>query len=156
MAHDKKAWVVVESDEPSNSSIEGLSEILKCLSDPLLPVRGHGLIALRRLVLSKHPDAQANFQRILTIFQTQLSDEDTYIYLSAIDGLTALGDVYPKEIIPILTSQFLQGHQTVEVRLKISESLLKIAQRCGETLPLHGKLKNKCNCSYSFFIVIST
>ena len=63
-----------------------------------------------------------------------------YIYGGAINGLTALGDVYPKEIIPILAQQAADTSRSVEQRLKVNESLLKISQRCGETLPFHGLL----------------
>ena len=62
----------------------------------------------------------------------------SYIYLNAIAGLTALGDIFPDKIIPVLTTQIDQKQRKLELRLKIHEALLKIAQRCGETLPFHG------------------
>lgn len=62
-----------------------------------------------------------------------------YIYYGAINGLMALGDVYPKEIIPILAKQSADTSRPVEQRLKVNEALLKVSQRCGETLPFHGK-----------------
>jgi len=137
LVNDKASWVVPDEVESRSESIESLQRILQELSDPLLPVRGHGLIALRRLVLARNKEADANLQKILSIFRNQLDDNDTYIYGGAINGLTALGDVYPKEIIPILAQQAADTSRSVEQRLKVNESLLKISQRCGETLPFH-------------------
>ena len=89
LVNDKSTWVISEEkdeneDQDNNKvqknpyyNIEKLDKILKDLSDPLLPVRGHGLIALRRLVLAKDEDANLNFQKILSIFRNQLDDNDT-------------------------------------------------------------------------------
>ena len=53
----------------------------------------------------------------------------------------ALGDIYPSDIIPLLSKEALDSSKPVERRLKVNEALLKIAQRCGETLSFHGEMK---------------
>ncbi|EFC41592.1 predicted protein [Naegleria gruberi] len=112
-------------------------QILQDLRDPLLPIRAHGVISLKDLVLEQKKNAiiQKQLQNIFHILQAQLKDEDTYVYYGAIAGLSALGDVYPDEIIPILTDTYQDKKQQVEQRLKIGESLLEIAERCGQLLP---------------------
>ena len=81
LVNDKSAWVKSDDEDEiiENNGIENLDTILKDLSDPLLPVRGHGLIALRRLVLARNPDADKNLQKILSIFRNQLDDNDTLV-----------------------------------------------------------------------------
>ncbi|KAF0982526.1 hypothetical protein FDP41_011456 [Naegleria fowleri] len=111
--------------------------ILQDLRDPLLPVRAHGVLSLREIVLEKkkNPIIEKQVHNIFDILQSQLKDEDTYVYLGAISGLTALGDVYPDTIIPILVDTFGDKKQTIEQRLKIGESLVDLAERCGQMLP---------------------
>ena len=55
--------------------------------DPLVPVRGHGLIELARLVEQNDQQTVQNMTEVLNQFMEGLSDQDTYIYLSAINGL---------------------------------------------------------------------
>lgn len=72
-----------------------------------------------------------------------------YIYYGAIGGLQALGDVYPKEIIPVLAKQASDTSRSVEQRLKVNEALLIISKRCGDTLSFHGTVNFFI---FSFFI----
>lgn len=63
--------------EPGQDPRETIKSILRDLNDPLLPVRAHGLIELRKLVLSRDPIAQNNLEKILNIFKTQIAEEDS-------------------------------------------------------------------------------
>lgn len=115
--------------------LPSVPEILAELNDPLLPVRAHGLINLRKLVLSKNPVATKNLEKILGIFENQLNDEDDYVYGNAIQGLAALADIHSERIIPVLTKEFENEKRGELTRLKLGESLLFVARRCGQTLP---------------------
>ena len=154
IASDKKAWRIPDdtpsspsssspSSSPSSSkgktAEEELKEIMELLGDPLMPVRAHGLIQLRHFILGKSSSSTANRDLILDIFKSQLNDTDSYVYGIAINGLTALGDLYPALIIPILSSSFANFSSPIEYRLKISEAILLISQRCGEMLPHYAK-----------------
>ncbi|EGG14080.1 hypothetical protein DFA_11843 [Cavenderia fasciculata] len=152
----KPTWSMGSSDNDSSSSSsvnpnDKLKEILDDLSHPLLPVRAHGLIELRRLVLSmrsnKNNDniVKRNLDNIITIFKTQLNDDDTFIYTCSINGLSSIGDIYPNDIIPILIDQFKETNKNKEEkRMKIGESLVQISQRCGDTLPYYAPSLMNC------------
>ncbi|EGC31098.1 hypothetical protein DICPUDRAFT_95597 [Dictyostelium purpureum] len=112
-----------------------LKEILKDLSDPLLPIRAHALIQLRKMVLSKSGLIEQNLNNVLEIFKTQIGDDDTFVYGVSINGLSALGDIYPTRILPILIDSFLNKQYPEFKRMKIGESLIQISQRFGEALP---------------------
>jgi HEAT repeat protein len=99
--------------------------------------------------------------RVVEIFRTQLQDDDSYVYLGAIRGFSALGDVEFETIVPLMRDLFLEYQigekkpkievisanaknksftefeltKRLEVRLKIGEAFLQIAQRLGEALP---------------------
>lgn len=56
---------------------------------------------------AQSPAIRRNLSYILGLFSSQLEDEDSYMYLTAINGLAAMGDVYPTNIIPPLVAEFL-------------------------------------------------
>ena len=60
------------------------------VADPLVPVSGHGLISLTRLIEAKDKETLANIDRVFLLFQKHINHPDTYIYLAAINGLVAL------------------------------------------------------------------
>jgi hypothetical protein len=74
------------------------------------------------------------------LFEAQLEHSDSYLYLSAINGLVAMGDVYPNQTVPVLTRKFTNPALRVEHRLKFGEALIKVAKQCGEMLPTHRHL----------------
>lgn len=127
---------------------------LKEVQDILLPVRGHGVQMLSKLVRSKDPETLENITKLLTIFQEQLKSSDSYVYLRAINGLAALASVKPDSVIPLLCHEFISlatdkeqlpcfhGNDDegsvdtgITVRLKVGEVLVKVAKECNEMLP---------------------
>lgn len=135
-----------------------LHSILTDLRDPLLPVRAHGVQSLRELVLQKSPKLPTYMKQIMSIFQVQLKDDDTYVYLAAIHGLEALGDVYPEQVIPMVIKTYLNASQALEVEdvIKgttyyqliviplVGECLVKIAERTGQVLPKYATQFMNC------------
>jgi len=96
-----------------------------------------------------------NISNLLRLFQNQLKHDDPYVhfcvlplklthsifralYLAGIAGLSALGDVYPDQVIPITIERFSNRELSLALRLNLSEALLRIAQRTGEMLPKYG------------------
>ena len=128
---------------------------LKEVQDILLPVRGHGVQMLSKLIRCKDPETIENVAKLLTIFQEQLRSGDSYVYLRAISGLAALASVKPHDVIPLLcrefsclanvklqSQKFATGHDDdkgscdkAEVTLKVGEVLVKVAKECNEMLP---------------------
>ena len=77
----------------SNSEVgekNSFQQVLVDLADPLVPVQGHGLISLTRLIEAKDPVTLSNTDQVLALLQKHINHPDTYIYLSAINGLVAL------------------------------------------------------------------
>ena len=82
---------------------ETYQKALKLLQDPLLPVRAHGLLLLRQLVSSparENEDERERAEReaiiralhpaILSIFLQAIQEDDSYVFLNAVQGLAAL------------------------------------------------------------------
>ena len=72
---------------------ESFQQALSDTRDPLVPVQGHGLISLTRLVAARDTETLSNAHQVLSIFQKHLGHPDSYIYLAAINGLVVLASV---------------------------------------------------------------
>ena len=103
------------------------------LCDSLIPVRGHGLITLTRLLLLRDAAALSRTDLLMTIFRENLAHPDTYIYLQAVAGLSALGDVAPDTVLPALLKEYSQGGRAAETRLKLGEAIVRISRSLGES-----------------------
>ena len=132
---------------------------LTLLQDPLLPVRAHGLLLLRQLASSKSPSPKdpakltpaldpALVPGVLSIFLQSIQDEDSYIFLNAVQGLAAMVEGFGKEVLKGLVADYIKGldgvgagaldQGEVDVRVRIGEALGQVVRRCGEVLPLYG------------------
>ena len=87
------------------------------------------------------------FEIFCSPHQDNLEDEDTYIYLQAINGLVACANDNPTVIIDLLTREFAQiedrkhhGEKAVELRTKIGEALVRVTRSLNEMTP---KFKNQ-------------
>ena len=76
------------------------------LCDPLVPVRGHAIMRMASLVHQRHPKAMESADILLKIFLDQLTHDDSYIYLAAIQGLVSLADIRPDTVVPRLAHEF--------------------------------------------------
>ena len=134
---------------------------LTLLQDPLLPVRAHGLLLLRQLASSKSPSPEDPTRLtpaldpvlvpgILSIFLQSIQDEDSYIFLNAVQGLAAMVEGFGKEVLRGLVADYVKGldgvgagaldQGEVDIRLRIGEALGQVVRRCGEALPSYGML----------------
>lgn len=132
---------------------------LKLLQDPILPVRAHGLLLLRQLCEPSKP--QIDSQRLLTldpslapailsIFLQAAQDDDSYIFLNAVQGLAAMVDSLGKEVLKGLMNEYTGGldglgaiavtQRDVDVRTRIGEALSVVIKRCGSALGIYGEI----------------
>ena len=141
---------------------ETYQKALKLLQDPLLPVRAHGLLLLRNLVSSRRAPAERGSMRlgepaldralvpgILSIFLQSVQDDDSYMYLNAVQGLSAMVDGYGKDVLRGLVRTYCEGadevgkggvmtKQEVDTRTRVGEALGQVVRRCGDALPAYG------------------
>lgn len=148
------------SRSPSEiSAQETYQKALKLLQDPLLPVRAHGLLLLRQLV-SSQPTPEGKLESpkvdhalvpgVLSIFLQSLQDDDSYIFLNAVQGLAAMVDGFGKDTLKGLIDIYTQGSQgitsttftkyDIDQRTRIGEALGQVIRRCGNALPVYGKV----------------
>ena len=124
-------------------------------------VRGHGLIQLTKMLQNNDVEASANRQYLMYLFivsmhkftlknlknlsrfntnnifrQQNLQSNESYVYLSAINGLVAVADQYSEVVVNTLTEEYLNISQRVqlddEIRVKLGEALVRISKLLGE------------------------
>ena len=151
------------SSEDAETPQETYQKALKLLQDPLLPVRAHGLLLLRQLVsagkltavsasasLAEPALDRALVPGILSIFMQSIQDDDSYMFLNAVQGLSAMVDGYGKDVLRGLVKTYADGvdslspsamsQHDVDMRTRVGEALGQVIRRCGEALPSYGEL----------------
>ncbi|GAA5935058.1 hypothetical protein JCM10213_000633 [Rhodosporidiobolus nylandii] len=143
-----------DPEDPLQKSRETYREALKLLQDPLLPVRAQGLHLLRTLVLDKETALlstdPALLPAVLDVFASAIEEEDSFLYLNAVQGLSSLVDVFGKQVVGRLMEVYTgarrderrvrdvgtgeKGRREIDKRLRVGEALVQVVQRAGEAL----------------------
>ncbi|PRP86827.1 hypothetical protein PROFUN_05044 [Planoprotostelium fungivorum] len=131
---DPAVFVDNRDDDEYEYSIQSIMEDLQ---SEMVPSRAYALVCLRKVVTKKSEETEKNVDKFIQLFRQQLRDEDSFVYLNAIQGLMALGDIYPARVIEHLLSVYTDTRQPDLERLKLGEAILYISKRCGETLPVY-------------------
>ena len=140
-------------DEVEESIRDTYQKALKLLQDPILPVRAHGLLLLRQVVTTSKQSpkemalVQALLPSILSIFRQSVQDGDSYIFLNAVQGLSALVDTFGKDVLRGLVHDYSDGltglgagnlsQQDLDVRIRVGEALGTTIKRCGSALGIY-------------------
>ncbi|KAJ4478038.1 hypothetical protein J3R30DRAFT_3290326 [Lentinula aciculospora] len=140
-------------DSRAESPREIYQKALKLLQDPILPVRAHGLLLLRQLVDATSGPAKVDsalIPALLEIFIQSIHDDDSYIFLNAVQGLAALVDNYDRGILKRLVYDYTKSldgleagnltQQDVDTRVRLGEALSMVIRKCGEALGTTGNL----------------
>ncbi|XP_065934325.1 transport and Golgi organization protein 6 homolog isoform X2 [Magallana gigas] len=145
------------SRERNNNKKSELEQAMEEICDPLIPVRGHALITMCRLMKQRDPEAVSKQGMILKIFQENLSHPDSYLYLSSVNGLVAMADIFPDIVIPCLVQEFrgsvsqntdksgklpgqTGGKHGAETRMKVGECLVQTSRNLGDLAPKYRDL----------------
>ncbi len=126
------------SDEPQNNDEYSLA--MRDAIDPLVPIRAHGLVTLRKLIEKKNEKCMQNKTRLVDLFVRNLKNNDSYVYLAAIFGLISAVDMDPDRILDTLIDQYMNSENKLDVdnKLKVGEVLTKTVKNSGQLVPKYG------------------
>ncbi|XP_004070206.1 transport and Golgi organization protein 6 homolog isoform X1 [Oryzias latipes] len=135
------------SNHNPESPTKPLSDWLLEACDPNVPTRAFALRTLTQMVQLKDPETVQAKEKVLMLFLENLEHEDSFVYLSAIQGLAALADSYPDRILDRLLRDFQHGpslpssnkERSLETRLKMGEVLMRASRAMGELAPHLGQ-----------------
>jgi Required for nuclear transport of RNA pol II C-terminus 1 len=114
-------------------------EALQMMKDPLVPVQGHAMILLRRLVERGNKDALESNELLFSIGVDNIAHSDSYIYLTAVQLLSALITKCHKNLLPRLVKEYLSDvtcntQLPADSRMKLGEVLVKVSAALGKHL----------------------
>ncbi|XP_049867683.1 transport and Golgi organization protein 6 [Pectinophora gossypiella] len=140
----EEALSLISSNNPRRAET-ACDKAISNAFDNLLPVRAHGIIELTKLIDAKDPETLSRKHYIFCLFQEQLKDTDSYVYLAAINGIASLGTHCTEDVLQVLCKEFLQltselksietkddQNKTAEMRMKIGDVIVKVTKRLGE------------------------
>jgi hypothetical protein len=108
-----------------------LATALLDLRDTMVPVRAHGLITLRRLVRERDPSTVGHVDKIYELYDSNIRQSDSYLYLNAIHGMAELACVYPVPVLDRVAAVFADRGRAEEDRLKYGEVVSKAIEQCA-------------------------
>ncbi|XP_026581476.1 transport and Golgi organization protein 6 homolog, partial [Pseudonaja textilis] len=117
--------------EPPGMDKDPLQELLSGAYSPDIPTRAAALRCLTRMVEQRDPAALKTQERLLKVFVENLEHEDSFVYLSAIQGVSQLSEASPGVALPFLLAQYA-GAPTAESRMKVGEALMRTTRALGE------------------------
>ncbi|XP_036962015.1 transport and Golgi organization protein 6 homolog isoform X2 [Acanthopagrus latus] len=154
VSSQKSAIGVSQNDGGMNSGTSDPCPPTKAFSDLLLeccdqdiPTRAVALRILTQMVKNGNPEAVKAQEEVLQLLLENLGHEDSFVYLSAIQGLATLADSYPEKILEKLIKEFQHGpsfpksnkEHSLEARLKVGEVLMRTSRAMGELAPRFGR-----------------
>nr|XP_054104850.1 hyaluronan synthase 3 isoform X3 [Callithrix jacchus] len=122
------------SQKSGSITTEQLQEVILSAYDPQIPTRAAALRTLSHWIEQREAKALEMQEKLLKIFLENLEHEDTFVYLSAIQGVALLSDVYPEKILPDLLAQYDSSKDKLrpETRMKVGEVLMRIVRMLGD------------------------
>ncbi|XP_072551788.1 transport and Golgi organization protein 6 homolog [Salminus brasiliensis] len=132
---------------PAPSPKKPFSEWLLEACDPDVPNRAMALRALTHILREGDKEALQSRDKLLSLFLENLEHEDSFVYLSAIQGLVVLADSFPEQILQRLLAEY-QGElsaaspsreRSLETRLKVGEALMRASRAMGDLAPHYGR-----------------
>ncbi|XP_029466524.1 LOW QUALITY PROTEIN: transport and Golgi organization protein 6 homolog [Rhinatrema bivittatum] len=115
-----------------------LLEVLESAYDPSVPLRASALRTIASLIEQRDchcpetPRKRCSSLEQKRIFLENLEHEDSFVYLSAVQGVALLSDVYPEQILPILLAQYGNIQRAPESRMKMGEVLMRVTRALGD------------------------
>lgn len=115
-------------DEKVQNDQELLDRAMINLSDPMVPIKAHGLVQLRQLVETKSSVIQLD--KVLQLHLQYLKSSDPFIYMNATKGLVSLLELEPTTTMDVLL-QFYEnknGKNKLDDILKVGEVFINYIQ----------------------------
>ncbi|RNA06507.1 transport and Golgi organization 6 -like protein [Brachionus plicatilis] len=114
------------------------SRAIRDINDPLVPVKAHGFVQLRKLIEKKDLKCMQNLSKVTEWSLRGIKSEDSYLYMAAINCMIALTVFDPKSTLDPLMEHFMSANKlNAEDRLKIGEVLTRTIRIFNELVPMY-------------------
>ncbi|XP_047690641.1 transport and Golgi organization protein 6 homolog isoform X2 [Prionailurus viverrinus] len=134
IAQEVSASRTTTNHKSGSITTDQLQEVILSAYDPQIPTRAAALRTLSCWIEQREAKALEMQEKLLKIFLENLEHEDAFVYLSAIQGVALLSDVYPEKILLGLLAQYDGGKDKhiPETRMKVGEVLMRVVRALGD------------------------
>ncbi|TYJ55727.1 hypothetical protein B9479_003635 [Cryptococcus floricola] len=124
---------------------ETIDKALELVQDSTVPVRAHGLSMLQDVVFDPAYDT-AYTPLILNTFMTHIEDDDSFVYLSAVKGLSSMVDALGGEVFSALMAAYevmakrlkkLTDADDIDKMLRLAEAVDQVIEKTGDALGIY-------------------
>lgn len=127
------------TDEPKKDSKllseRKYRECIKDLNDKLVPVRVHGLVELKRSIMTNDPYTISRIPEIQSMIEGSLADPETYVFLECINLMAEMTLRKTKEILPKLIELYASQNIDLQHRINVGEILVRLTKQLNDTTP---------------------
>lgn len=121
------------SSSSSSFAIESpsvaLPEIAQDFRSPYQPVRSFALSRLHHLLQTSDKESLApELPAILSALKKGLNDDDSYVYLAAVNAMVILASTFHEQVLPILLETFSNAIAPLDLRLRVGEAIVCTVQ----------------------------
>ena len=106
-----------------------LPEIAQDFRSPYQPVRSFALSRLHHLLQTTDKESLASeLPTILAALKKGLNDDDSYVYLAAVNAMVILASTFHQQVLPILLEMFSNAMAPLDLRLRVGEAIVCTVQ----------------------------
>ena len=106
-----------------------LPEIAQDFRSPYQPVRSFALSRLHHLLQTSDKESLApELPAILSALKKGLNDDDSYVYLAAVNAMVILASTFHEQVLPILLETFSNAIAPLDLRLRVGEAIVCTVQ----------------------------
>ncbi|XP_077993163.1 transport and Golgi organization protein 6 homolog [Glandiceps talaboti] len=137
-----KTYTSGRDDRKAHDGYVDFEFICEELCDPSIPVQAHAVRRLTQLLENRDMKTLENKDKVFAILKEKLESDDSFLYLSAIQGIVALADISPQTVLPLLCQLFTARtgppeSEDVAMRMKVGEALVRACTVMGDMLPAY-------------------
>ena len=112
-------------DSPAESPSTVLRQVVNDLSSPYQPIRSFALSRLQRLIETTDKERlEKEIPEVISILKKGLNDDDSYVYLAAVNAMVILASIDHQRILPILLELFSSVMAPLDLRLRVGEAIV--------------------------------
>lgn len=113
----------------TESPAVALPEIAQDFRSPYQPVRSFALSRLHHLLQTADKESLASeLPTILAALKKGLNDDDSYVYLAAVNAMVILASTFHEQVLPILLELFSNAIAPLDLRLRVGEAIVCTVQ----------------------------
>lgn len=123
----------------SDMSERELDQITKDLNDPIVPVRVHGLVKLKQLILSNDAHTVSRIAQIFNLIESSLADQEPYVFLACINVMAEMTVRKTDLLLPKLVVLYSRQDLDLQLRMNVGEVLVRFSKQMNATAPFYAQ-----------------